>query len=1028
MNARLDVPLVDVGRREFCARLMTGQTTSLIDFHKLTRCSPFVAAWAPPAGQEAYFNALFSLAENGAGLVTGAAAVAFFSKSGLERPLLKAIWDAANLRGGKELSRNEFFIALRLISVAQAGAPPSREALITTAAQPLLPPRFTGPYAIQPSDFTKFEGVFRTVDTDGDGLITGKEAVELFIKSGLDRSVLKQIWSLSDMDRDGCLDFDEFAIAMALVVGASKRGQPVPPSLPLEMVPPRKVNFFQAPPPPAAAVAAPAPAPAAVAPVPSAPPAAAPVPVVVAEPSPAVAAPVSVDSDFGSQHHNHAASFSSQSSIAPSVATTGGVTPSSAGALAMAHTHARSGSFTGGFGSAAGSARPAATSTASIDDAFGGMGGLVMSAPAPIMPDVTASTVPAPVHEHAPVSIAPAATVAVPSLGSGLMGLGGGLANSSSSSSGAVSASPRMAFPPVAAPAPAAQPASPAVAPAVVSSSSSAAAESDLTAAFSSHVSREQAALQSRQAVTAAARGEVESLEKARAEFAAQLTSLRESIDAEDAEFRSLTSTIASLRSELTSLRGSVDATSKDLAASPGRTAEARGVVAALASQLAAVTSRGDAVADEVKGVLMRCGTAEATAARIAAACAEVAGLTAQHSAAASSNNEETAALRSATAAAEERIARLTSEKEALMSRLGASTAAVTSALDRLAAAEAELERAREAHEKRWAFDEDVTCLLRYHDVMFQPTFSSLQLHSSSYPFDSPSSACSTLSRLSAKSTFSTASRRIGLLEEAVASLQALEAAASSYAPLTSSAAAAATATSTTTLTSSPVASSQPVTVHAAPPGPAPLVAAKQGGLASFAAPPSPQPGLGDVDELEGGDAFAGLREGGASVASPPAAEPLLSPPVSSISPSAAAEEEADREESSPAAAAASMNDAFGSLDGGDMAASGAPEQPQSNAAAASLDDAFGSDDFSFGGPSAAAAPADGGLDVSFGNAFDSGFGDSATANAAAVPAGAADAFGDFDNMDFGAPASDSAASSTTSTGQSAAATDDWGF
>ncbi len=63
------------------------------------------AAWRPPPPLAGYFDHLFALAAEGGDEVTGQASVAFFTRSGLERSQLKQVWDAANLRGGRSLTR-----------------------------------------------------------------------------------------------------------------------------------------------------------------------------------------------------------------------------------------------------------------------------------------------------------------------------------------------------------------------------------------------------------------------------------------------------------------------------------------------------------------------------------------------------------------------------------------------------------------------------------------------------------------------------------------------------------------------------------------------------------------------------------------------------------------------------------------------------------------------------------------------------------------------------------------------------------
>jgi Ca2+-binding EF-hand superfamily protein len=63
---------------------------------------------------------------------------------------------------------------------------------------------------------------FKQCDTDRDGFILADEARGLLAQSGLANGILAQIWTLSDMDKDGKLNENEFVVAMALV----NRGTP----------------------------------------------------------------------------------------------------------------------------------------------------------------------------------------------------------------------------------------------------------------------------------------------------------------------------------------------------------------------------------------------------------------------------------------------------------------------------------------------------------------------------------------------------------------------------------------------------------------------------------------------------------------------------------------------------------------------------------------------------------------------------------------------------------------------------------
>ncbi|KAF7257474.1 hypothetical protein EG68_06277 [Paragonimus skrjabini miyazakii] len=63
------------------------------------------------------------------------------------------------------------------------------------------------------------------------GYLTGEQAREFFLKSGLPPLVLGQIWSLSDLDADGKLDKKEFSIAMYLIKKKIE-GMQLPSTLP----------------------------------------------------------------------------------------------------------------------------------------------------------------------------------------------------------------------------------------------------------------------------------------------------------------------------------------------------------------------------------------------------------------------------------------------------------------------------------------------------------------------------------------------------------------------------------------------------------------------------------------------------------------------------------------------------------------------------------------------------------------------------------------------------------------------------
>lgn len=83
------------------------------------------------------------------------------------------------------------------------------------------------PYTMSPQERSRYEDLFPQY-AKPDGFIYGKEAVELFTKSGVGPMVLRDIWNMVDRPVDNRLDRLEFAIAMHLIVCISKKNLPAP--------------------------------------------------------------------------------------------------------------------------------------------------------------------------------------------------------------------------------------------------------------------------------------------------------------------------------------------------------------------------------------------------------------------------------------------------------------------------------------------------------------------------------------------------------------------------------------------------------------------------------------------------------------------------------------------------------------------------------------------------------------------------------------------------------------------------------
>lgn len=179
--------------------------------------------------------------------------------------VLREIWTVADSGKSNSLGKPEFFVAVRLIQLFQNNVKGEGTNLQVSAGVSLNAPYFEGfaapvpavpasapvpamvassnpssnsyalttdPYAISPSDEAAFKQLFPSYADASTKKVPGNIAVQLFSKSGVDTGLLRNIWTLSDVDKDSLLSEKEFCVAMHLIVCVSKKGLPLPGSLP----------------------------------------------------------------------------------------------------------------------------------------------------------------------------------------------------------------------------------------------------------------------------------------------------------------------------------------------------------------------------------------------------------------------------------------------------------------------------------------------------------------------------------------------------------------------------------------------------------------------------------------------------------------------------------------------------------------------------------------------------------------------------------------------------------------------------
>ncbi|XP_070295330.1 EH domain-containing protein 2-like isoform X2 [Salvelinus sp. IW2-2015] len=87
-------------------------------------------------------------------------------------------------------------------------------------------------------DKPKYDEIFYNL-APNEGKLSGTKAKDWMVSTRLPNSVLGRIWKLSDVDRDGMLDDEEFALASHLIE-VKLEGHGLPPELPARLVPPSK--------------------------------------------------------------------------------------------------------------------------------------------------------------------------------------------------------------------------------------------------------------------------------------------------------------------------------------------------------------------------------------------------------------------------------------------------------------------------------------------------------------------------------------------------------------------------------------------------------------------------------------------------------------------------------------------------------------------------------------------------------------------------------------------------------------------
>ncbi|GFR97773.1 epidermal growth factor receptor substrate 15-like 1 [Elysia marginata] len=185
----------------------------------------------------------------GTGSIGALDAANFLKKSKLSDIVLSQVWDMSDPMGKGYLEKSGFFVALKLIALVQNQQDMNTSKLGVDTPPPDLGPvepvepnqnvhNVNIPWDITLSEKSNYDKVFDSLQPVNN-MLGGDKVKPVLMNSKLPVDVLGRIWDMSDIDKDGYLDRDEFAVAMHLVYQA-REGNEIPSFLRPGLVPPSK--------------------------------------------------------------------------------------------------------------------------------------------------------------------------------------------------------------------------------------------------------------------------------------------------------------------------------------------------------------------------------------------------------------------------------------------------------------------------------------------------------------------------------------------------------------------------------------------------------------------------------------------------------------------------------------------------------------------------------------------------------------------------------------------------------------------
>ncbi|KAG8555152.1 hypothetical protein GDO81_017597 [Engystomops pustulosus] len=222
--------------------------------------------------EKAKYDAIFDSLSPVNGFLSGDKVKPVLLNSRLPVEVLGRVWELSDIDHDGLLDRDEFAVAMYLVYSAlekepvPMGLPPAlvppskRKTSGAPSSLPIIPPLPMPPskeprhslppvgilptkapvtqWVVSHAEKAKYDEIFVKLDSDQDGLVSGLEVKEIFLKTGLPPALLAHIWSLCDTKDCGKLSKEQFALSFHLINQKLVKGIDPPQSLTPEMMPP----------------------------------------------------------------------------------------------------------------------------------------------------------------------------------------------------------------------------------------------------------------------------------------------------------------------------------------------------------------------------------------------------------------------------------------------------------------------------------------------------------------------------------------------------------------------------------------------------------------------------------------------------------------------------------------------------------------------------------------------------------------------------------------------------------------------